>query len=211
MATPMAESAASIPTWLLQLPTPVLVATIAGFSAAVASIVTLIGIGITNRGHNKRLREQLAQDRDLRRLEREQALRREICVNAAEAMESQLEVFEQFANPEMESAFLRTKLAEKGAPIVKVYLIATPDTVRAVSRFSEMLTLEAGRLIFTREAAIASHREIDAKTKMLNERLSKNPPENLSEAEMATFRELGSRYAKTTLELIEDVYSRGKT
>jgi len=118
---------------------------------ALSALGTVI---LTNRVHDRRLREQLAHDRELKNREREMILRKEVYLAGAEAVSTALLTVGQFANIEMKHEKLFEQYQAKFPSLSKINIIAKESTVTAVSNFSgelatSLLRLTARRLPLT--------------------------------------------------------------
>ena len=68
------------------------------YAATTASTITLIGLSLQNRGESKRNFERLVHDARQRDREREMTLRRDVYLEAAEAMAQAQEYLAGFTN-----------------------------------------------------------------------------------------------------------------
>lgn len=106
----------------------------------VGSFFTITGVVLTNLSNTKRLNIQLGHDRELKKLERELSLRKEIYLAAAEAISAGLVVIGRIGNLNIAYDKLMESFEEKSPSIAKVNVIAADDTIRAFTAFMEELT-----------------------------------------------------------------------
>ncbi len=120
-------------------------------SAIIASIITFIGVifaataafvgvYVTHCGHERRFKAQLEHDKSLKRLEREMSLRKEIYLEAAEAIVAGLTAVTRHADLNLPHNELTKEFNEKRSAIAKVHLIGREQTVYAVSAFTDQLS-----------------------------------------------------------------------
>ncbi|MDK9717002.1 MAG: hypothetical protein OEL57_03735 [Trichlorobacter sp.] len=110
------------------------------WGVVVGSFFTITGVVITNRSNTKRLKIQLDHDREMKKLERELNLRKEIYLAAAEAISAGLVLVGRIGNFNIEYNKLMESFEEKSPSITKVNVIASDDTIKAFTAFMEELT-----------------------------------------------------------------------
>ena len=103
------------------------------WGVVVGSFFSLGGVVLTNRANYKRLRAQLAHDRELRNRDRELALRKDVYLAAAEAISAGFISVGNFANLDIPDDKVTEAYLEKAPAIAKVHVIAKQETVRAVA------------------------------------------------------------------------------
>jgi hypothetical protein len=102
------------------------------YAATSASFITLLGIGLQNRGESKRNIERLTHDALQRDREREMALRRDVYLRAAEAMAQAQEYLAGFANTEISGQQHESMIKGVGADLNKVHIVGSMPTVQAI-------------------------------------------------------------------------------
>ncbi|HMH53067.1 MAG TPA: hypothetical protein VK548_22705 [Candidatus Acidoferrum sp.] len=120
------------------------------WGVVVGSLLSLGGIVLTNRANDRRLREQFAQDRELRNRDRELALRKDVYLAAAEAISAGFISVSKFANLEAPPDKLTDDYVNKAPAIAKIHIIATEDTARAVANVMGELSATFLRLLAER-------------------------------------------------------------
>ena len=100
------------------------------------ALFSLGGIALTNRAHDRRQRAQLDHDREIRKREREFALRRDVYLAASEAFSAGLIAVGRFSDPEIPNDKLLAAYLDKMPSVAKVLVIAGEQTVREVVEFS---------------------------------------------------------------------------
>jgi hypothetical protein len=109
------------------------------WGVVVGSFFSLGGVALTNRANDRRLRAQLAHDRELRNKDRELALRKDVYLAAAEAIYAGFISVGNFANLDIPYDKLTEAYLEKAPSIAKVHVIAKQETVRAVANVVDEL------------------------------------------------------------------------
>lgn len=112
---------------------PVVVWTVLG--SIITGLFTLLGIRYTNIGHEKRLRDQFSNDREIKRVDREHTMRRDVYLNATEAMAVGCQMIVNLANQTMLADAATKPYFEKSQAIARALLIATPATGRLLLKF----------------------------------------------------------------------------
>jgi hypothetical protein len=128
----------------------------------IGGFFTLGGIILTNRAHDRRTRDQLTDDRKLKNREREMALRKDIYLAATEAASAGLFAVGRFANLDIPHDKVTEGYLDKAPSITKVHIIATEETVRAVSNFSIELNAAFLRLSVKRFQLVAQKQQIES-------------------------------------------------
>jgi hypothetical protein len=115
-------------------------------TGGVTLLATLSGVFVENYFQNKRLQAQLAHEREMKDREREMSLRKDIYLEAAEAVQAGLLAVNRFANPETPHEKLIEGYLDKAPSLAKVHIIAKEETVTALVVFTaalDMLTLQS--------------------------------------------------------------------
>jgi len=127
---------------------------------AIGSFFSLSGVALTNRANDRRLRAQLTHDRDMKTREREQSLRKDIYLAAAEAISAGLLAIGRFPNLDIPNDKLTDPYTDKTPSIAKVHVIATEETTKAVANFVGELSAAYLRLLTKRYPLIAEKGQI---------------------------------------------------
>lgn len=101
----------------------------------VGALLSLGGVYLTNRSSDRRLREQLVHDRQVRTQERELSLRKEVYLACAEAVSAGMDAIFRFANLEIPNDSVAELYIQRSPSIAKSYLIANEETVKAIMNF----------------------------------------------------------------------------
>lgn len=120
----------------------------------IAATAAFIGVYVTHRGHEKRFSSQLEHDKEVKRIEREMALRKEIFLDAAEAIVAGLGAVTRYADLKVPHDELAKEFIEKRSAIAKVHIIAREETIYAVSAFMDELSATLIRLSLLRQPLI---------------------------------------------------------
>ena len=130
------------------------------WGVVVGSFLSLGGVVVSNRANDRRLREQLAHDRELKNRERELTLRKDIYLAATEAIATGINSLGSFANLDIPNDKLPAAYIEKSTSIAKVHVIAQKDTVKAVVKFTGELGAAYLRLFARRFPLLAEKQRI---------------------------------------------------
>ena len=106
------------------------------WAAVAASVITLLGVFLTNRDSRKRLEIQLDHDAQQRDREREMEIRREVYLAGAEAVAEAQERLGSFASLDIREVGKNFSGTSLSPAINKVLLIGSEPTVRSVNAFT---------------------------------------------------------------------------
>lgn len=109
------------------------------WGVVVGSFFSIGGVALTNRASDRRLRSQFEHERELKTKDREMALRKEIYLEAAEAIAAGMNTISRFANLDIPYDQLTNTYVEKAPAISKVHVIARTETVQALAGFTSQL------------------------------------------------------------------------
>jgi len=123
---------------------------------------TLSGVFVANYSQNKRLRAQLAHEREVKNREREMSLRKDIYLEVAEAVQAGLLAVNRFANLETPHEKLIEGYLDKAPSLAKVHIIAKEETVKALVAFTAALDTLFIRLFARRGPLVLEKQKIDA-------------------------------------------------
>lgn len=142
------------------------------WGVVVGSFFSLGGVVLSNRANLKRLKAQLAHDREVVERKRELLLKKEVYLEAAEAISAGLIAVGRFANLDVPFQEIASDFVKKSSAIAKVHIIADQETMNAVTEFqgeleSVYMRLSADRvpLAVAREEVDRLKRQIDASAK----------------------------------------------
>jgi hypothetical protein len=112
----------------------------------VGALVTIVSVVLTNRGNEKRLERQLRHENELKRQERDLALRWDIYLAATDALMAGIASIGEMANPAADDKSPLKGYSEKAPAIAKASLIAREDTAQALARVNSEIAGAALRL-----------------------------------------------------------------
>ena len=130
------------------------------WGVVIGSFFTLGGVVLTNRANDRRLREQLRHDRELRNRDRELSLRKDVYMSAAEAIWAGLIAVGRFGDLEIPNNKVTEAYTEKSPAIAKVHVIANEQTARAQTNLVSELNATYMRLFAKRVPLIALKAQI---------------------------------------------------
>lgn len=139
------------------------------WGVAFGSIISIIGINATNKASDKRLMRQFDNDREQKTKDREMTLRKEIYMDASEALSAGMMCISKFANLNLSYDEITKEYMEKAPSIAKVHVIAKIETIDAIANFTVELGLIFIKLANTRIELIKQKNEIDSLTPQIEE------------------------------------------
>ena len=131
------------------------------WAAITASLITLGGISLSNRHARKQQKEALTHDERQRDKEREMSLRREVYLDAAEAISNGLSDLGRMINLEISDQDINSESSKNSAAIAKVNMVATNPTVQAVSNYYSEFNSTYLELFFERLLVMERKNSID--------------------------------------------------
>lgn len=105
------------------------------WAAITASLMTLGGVYVSNLNNRKQQMEALKHDERQRDKEREMSLRREVFLQAVEAISSAQIALGRIINLNIDEQNISPDAQKNSAAISKLYIVATIPTVQAVSAY----------------------------------------------------------------------------
>ena len=113
-------------------------ATVWGF--LIGSLITVVGVALTNASNTKRLRLQHAHERAIAERGRDLAMRRDVYMGAFDAIATGMTMVGNFGELEVPFQDLMRSYMGKAAAMGKVTIVGQEDTIRAVANFEQALT-----------------------------------------------------------------------
>lgn len=132
------------------------------WGVAFGSIISIIGINATNKASDKRLMKQFDNDREQKTKDREMTLKKEIYMEASEALSAGLMCISKFANLNLSYDEITNEYIEKAPSIAKVHVIAKIETIEAIANFTAELSLIFIKLAKTRFELMKQKKDIDS-------------------------------------------------
>lgn len=102
------------------------------WGVVVGSFFSILGVALTNRASDRRLRTQFSHERELKTKDREMMLKKEIYLAATEAIAAGTNAIGRFANLDLKNDQITEEYIEKAPAISKVHVIAKIKTVQAI-------------------------------------------------------------------------------
>lgn len=97
------------------------------------SFFSILGVWLTNKASERRLENQFNHERLVKSTERELALKKDIFLDAAEAVSAAISSLSKFANLDMANDKVMERYLEKSAVLAKVHVVGTMQTVDSLS------------------------------------------------------------------------------
>lgn len=132
------------------------------WSGIVASIITVLGVLVTNAGLSKRHRQQLAHSASESKVKREMELRRDIYMPAIEATVIATSAIGSMTNPATSHDDVNEKYADAAAKIGKASAIAKPETVRMLGTLTDRMRVLYTKLLIRRQPIMNAHSRMSA-------------------------------------------------
>ncbi len=124
------------------------------------SIIALLGVIASNSANRTRLEIQLAHDRDLKTLERDLNLRRELYLDSIDAISNGFNMISNIGNIDLPEAEIASSYNEKISSLHKIYIVANPDTAQKFLHLSNEMRVTFLNLIRLRGVLVTMRREI---------------------------------------------------
>lgn len=118
------------------------------------SFFSIYGVSATNKASTQRLRDQFEHERAVKATEREMALRKEIFLQAAEALYAAIQDLYRFGNLLLSPDEVTKGYMEKSPAIAKVHIVAGTSTVEALMALSVALNTAFYKLWAKRHAVL---------------------------------------------------------
>jgi hypothetical protein len=109
------------------------------WGVVIGSFFSVLCVALTNRANDKRLRAQFDHERELKTLDREMTLRKDVYLSAAEAISSGVGAISRFANFDIPNDQIMSGYIEKVPAISKVHVIAKTETILWLTQFTNRL------------------------------------------------------------------------
>lgn len=122
----------SIWTKILEIPSPF-------WAALLGAAGPFIGILLTNRANNHRLENQFTHERELRLHDRQENIRKEIYLEAAEAMHSASIMISRYCDVSISDEKLMEDFIKRSPSIAKLNLVGSQKVIEAATKTSEFI------------------------------------------------------------------------
>ena len=103
------------------------------------SLISIVTVLITNSASDKRMKAQFENERETKTREREMTLRKEVYLNAAEAVAAGMNAISRFANLDLPNDQITNDYVIKSPAISKVHVIGNAEVVQAIVTFTSEL------------------------------------------------------------------------
>jgi hypothetical protein len=127
----------------------------------VGSFFSLGGVYLTNRANDRRLRQQLEHDRDLKNRDREMLTRKEIFLAATEAINASLIAMVRLPDLNIPHGELDSEFRSKASSMAKVHIVATEPSLKAFIQISGEIGAAFQRLLAQRLPLGAKKNDLD--------------------------------------------------
>ena len=146
------------------------------YGVLIGSLLTIIGVALTNLSNTKQMRIQHEHERTLRSKERNLNLRREIYMDAMEALSTGITAIGRFSELNETPEALMQSYTSLSANVGKVTIVGHNETIEALANFQlelngAFLRLSAQRDIF--DAKLRKSQTIETKISALEEQLNR--------------------------------------
>jgi hypothetical protein len=137
------------------------------WAAVIASLLTLGGVYLTNRGSYKRLLKQLEHESSQKDRERNMEIRRQVYLDAAEAITENHLILMKMSDLGISDSDLSKQFSKSAAIISKVYAIGSAKTVKTVSELTSAIGSRYLLLIAERIPLIQRKHEIEIQNELI--------------------------------------------
>lgn len=137
------------------------------WAAVIASLLTLCGVLATNRGSYNRLIKELTHDEKQRDKERQMDIRRQVYLEAAEAITANYLIINKLPNLMITDADISKQFSDSAVSISKVNVIGSDSTVKAVSELSTAISQKYLHLTAKRLPLVQRQQEINIQNGLL--------------------------------------------
>ncbi len=110
------------------------------WGVVIGSFFSILGVTLSNRASDKRLRDQFDHERVQKTKEREMTIRKEVFLDAAEAVHAGINAISRFANLDISNDAVTKDFVERSPSIAKIHVIAKTSTVIAMTNLSGELS-----------------------------------------------------------------------
>jgi len=125
----------SITCWLYQIPSTV-------YAALMASLITLLGVSLSNRAAHKRLINQLAIESDERKQEREISLKKDVYLQAAEELTKAQQYIGSLVNSDLANLQSQQKTLESFfSATSKIHIVGSDETIKSTVDVTKKFTV----------------------------------------------------------------------
>jgi hypothetical protein len=101
------------------------------------SFFSILGVWLTNRASERRLENQFQHERLVKSTERELALKKDIFLDAAEAVSAAISSLSNFANLDKSNDKVMERYLEKSPVLAKVHVVGTMQTVDSLANLMD--------------------------------------------------------------------------
>jgi hypothetical protein len=138
------------------------------WAAMLASLLTLIGVILSNRNSRAQTFAQLEHDSAQRDREREMALRQDVYLRAAEAVSKGQNILGRLSNLNLSNEELGGEFSQVSAALAKIQVVGTNETFQAVSAYSRELASAYLELLLKRDQLLKRKNSIEALCRLLD-------------------------------------------
>ena len=178
----------------------------------VGSFLTIIGVVLTNMSNTKRLRIQHEHEVKLRNKERDLNMRREIFMDAMEAISAGITAISRFSELSETPETLMQSYSKLTSKLGKVTIVGQNETIEALANFQleingAFLRMSAKREKFDR--LLQSSQSIETEIKTLNEKIGELN-EKVTRAKLNQENQLNHRF-QSEIKQLQDELSKKKS
>jgi hypothetical protein len=137
------------------------------WAAVIASLLTLGGVFLTNRGSYKRLLKQLEHESFQKDRDRNMEIRRQVYLDVAEAITQNHLILTKISDLGISDSDLSKQFSKSAAIISKVYVIGSAETVKTVSELTSAIGSKYLLLIAERIPLVQRKHEIENQNELI--------------------------------------------
>lgn len=132
------------------------------WSGIVGSLITVLGVLVTNLGLSRRHTQQLNHDSEQKAIEREMELRRDIYIPAIESISLAITTIGSMSDPAVLQTKVTDSYSEMTAKTAKASAIGNQDTVSAIGNLTDAVRLMFTQLLVSRQPLLQAHGQMVA-------------------------------------------------
>jgi hypothetical protein len=138
------------------------------WSAIIASCITIFGVYLTNKYHERRQTTLLAHEKQKYQSEQKFTLKKEVFLDVARSFADVLEIIPNLTNLEFTQKDIEMKMADHGGIVAKSCLVAKESSVAAILSYSTETTEVFIKLMKEREVVLGHQKTIEIYQSTIN-------------------------------------------
>lgn len=138
----------------------------------IGSCLTILGVFLTNRGHEKRQAALLDHEKQKYKSEQQLALKKEVFLNVAKSFADVLGVITKLTNLDFTQKEIEAQISDHSGIVAKAYLAAKEDSVAAILSYSADTAEALIKLMDERAVILGYKKEIEIYQSIIDSAIS---------------------------------------